>query len=88
MGLSPPGSQMSMNEFTWWVARSSKKPLPCVRDEFFNARSVYFSYGNSGSDRPYRSLGDAVIDWFKVDELDDEDFLEIAKKVIKEKKNG
>jgi len=88
MGLRPPGSQLSMNEFLWWVARSAKKPLPCVRDEFFNARSVYFSYGNSGTDRPYRGLGDAVVDWFKVDELDDDEFLDIAKQVIKEKKNG
>jgi hypothetical protein len=85
-----PDNEMSNNEFLFWVARSSKKPLPAMREEFHQARNVFYSQGNCGkaSERPYRSVSNAVIDWYGAKY--DKDFMKrVREKLDKERlKNG
>ncbi len=88
MGIVPAGTPMSFNEFQWWVARSSRKPLPAIREEFYSARQAFFSYGNSGNafDRPYRTLNDAYGNWFKLSDIEDDDFRKMTKEFLEKGK--
>jgi glucan biosynthesis protein len=91
LGCVPIGTPMSNNEFQWWVARSRLKPLPSQREELHNSRSLFFSMGNSGEStkRPFKQPKNAMIDWFKVKDSEDEDFMAYVQKVAKEQEaNG
>ena len=35
MGLSKHSDSISNNELSWWIARSTIKPLPAARDQMF-----------------------------------------------------
>ncbi len=91
LGCVPIGTPMSNNEFQWWIARSSLKPLPAGREDLNNSRSLFFSMGNSGEagKRPFKQPKNAMIDWFKPKDSEDEDFMAHVNKLVEEQKaNG
>lgn len=73
---------MSENEFLWWVARSTKKPLPAIRDDINVGRQLCFSMGNSGKDRPFKTVKSAVQDWYAIPDAQNEELHAYAQSII------
>lgn len=84
MGLAKHGDNISSNELSWWVARSTMKPLPAVREQLFFRDLTTISNIHQDTGKEIFKEKSFRRDWFAIPEEDE--WAEAKKNATKEQK--
>jgi len=89
MGVEKHTYKMSNSELMWWIARSTMKPLPAVREDMFSDGLFYINSVNHNTQESMFRRSSLNREWYKDNSAESwAEALEANKKLNEELKNG